>query len=152
MYEGIPAINHAIPENIPCFRRLEFPIQHPIRHYLASEGYSSSLDQALAALKWGKNDFDIPVPLFVMLLKEQLVAPFFVFQFFCMLLWCLDEHVYYSMLTLVMLVIFECTVVLQRQRNMQTLNQMRHSPQMCFVYRMVGNPNDELAQYVILSN
>lgn len=87
------------------------------------------------------------MPKFAELLKEQLVAPFFVFQFFCMLLWCLDEYMYYSLLTLLMLVIFECTVVKQRQQNMDTLLHMRRPPQPCLVFRLgrwVQVSSDEL--------
>ena len=67
--------------------------------------------------------------------SEHAVAPFFVFQVFCVLLWCLDEYIYYSLMTLVMLVVFESTVVKQRQRKMENLRRMRRPPQSCFVYR-----------------
>lgn len=117
------------------FRRLDFPTQLPLREYTQARGFHSPASVARAQLKWGKNDFEIPVQSFRLLLKEQLVAPFFVFQFFCVLLWCLDEYVYYSLMTLALLVVFECTVVLQRQRNMATLNSMRRAPQPLFVYR-----------------
>lgn len=136
IYESLDVINDATTP-AACFRRLDFPTQNALKTYLTSPGYMSETDLALAGIKWGKNDFDIPIPSFGELLKEQLVAPFFVFQFFCMLLWCLDEYVYYSMLTLLMLVVFECTVVKQRQRNMEMLNQMRRAPQNCLVYRSV---------------
>nr|CCA14384.1 GL18589 putative [Albugo laibachii Nc14] len=118
-----------------CFRRLEFPDHNELQSYVQSTGYSSDKLLASAKSKWEDNDFTIPMPTFTELLKEQLVAPFFVFQFFCMLLWCLDEYVYYSLMTLAMLVVFECTVVKQRQRNMEMMHQMRHAPHHCLVYR-----------------
>lgn len=76
------------------FRRIRFeldreadtfvPVQYPdsnaVDSYLESRGFASE-DDALAALeKWGTNTVSVPVPAFLELLKEQMVAPMFVFQ------------------------------------------------------------------------
>jgi cation-transporting ATPase 13A1 len=68
--------------------------------------------EALSAT-YGPNECHIPIPKFTELFAEHAVAPFFVFQIFCVALWCLDEYWYYSLFTAFMLVVFECTVVFQ---------------------------------------
>lgn len=143
LYEDVKTINKGDSQ----FRRLDFPSTGTLQSYLQTQGIASNDELLRARGKWGRNDFELPMPKFAELLKEQLVAPFFVFQFFCMLLWCLDEYMYYSLLTLLMLVIFECTVVKQRQQNMDTLLHMRRPPQPCLVFRLgrwVQVSSDEL--------
>ena len=84
---------------------------------------------------YGDNTFDIPVPTFTELWKEHAVAPFFVFQMFCVGLWLLDDYWYYSLFTLVMLVGFESTVVWQRQRTLNEFRGMSIQPYDIWVYR-----------------
>jgi cation-transporting ATPase 13A1 len=67
---------------------------------------------------YGANECHIPIPRFTELFAEHAVAPFFVFQMFCVALWCLDEYWYYSLFTAFMLVVFECTVVFQVSREL----------------------------------
>ena len=85
--------------------------------------------------KFGENRMKFPIPSFFSLYKEHIVAPFFVFQLFCILLWVFDDYGLHSFISLVMLCVFEVTVVGQRIFNLATLRNMRVPPHYIFVYR-----------------
>lgn len=84
---------------------------------------------------FGLNKFDIPIPTFMELFKEHAVAPFFVFQIFCVALWCMDEQWYYSLFSLFMLVSFEMTTVFQRRTTMNEFQSMGIKPYTIFAFR-----------------
>ena len=101
-----------------------------------SRGITSEAEVTRLEQYYGTNTFDIPVPTFTELFKEHAVAPFFVFQIFCVGLWMLDEYWYYSLFTLFMLVAFESTVVWQRQRTLNEFRGMSIKPYDMWVYRL----------------
>ncbi|KAL7713907.1 P5A-ATPase transmembrane helical hairpin domain-containing protein [Entamoeba marina] len=66
---------------------------------------------------YGLNKCNIPIPTFMDLYKEQIIAPFFVFQIVCSILWMLDEFPIYAFMMLVMLFLFEAITTFTRLRN-----------------------------------
>ena len=106
-----------------------------LRTFQDSQGLRTKKEIENTQLQYGTNTFDIPVPTFTELWKEHAVAPFFVFQIFCVGLWLLDEYWYYSLFTLFMLVAFESTVVWQRQRTLNEFRAMSIKPYDIWVYR-----------------
>lgn len=114
---------------------LPYPDAQPLSHYLRHRGLSDDAAVAAARRRYGKNVFDFPLPTFAQLFREQATAPFFLFQVLCVGLWLLDEYWYFSLFTLLMLVVFEATVVKQRLRNLAELRQMRMQPYSVCVYR-----------------
>jgi len=116
------------------FRKLDFPVHLTFGDFLSRKGCDEESSKK-AMMKWGPNKFEIPMPTFSELYKEQAVAPFFVFQIFCVLLWCLDEYWYYSLFTLFLLLMFEATVVKSRLRNLTALRNMSLPPRTIQVFR-----------------
>ena len=109
-----------------------------IADFQKSRGLTSIVELDRIQQHYGDNKFDIPVPGFVELFKEHAVAPFFVFQIFCVGLWMLDEYWYYSLFTLFMLVAFESTVVWQRQRTLTEFRGMGIKPYGIYAHRNKG--------------
>ena len=106
-----------------------------LKSFQTSPGLQTKKEIEEARDNYGDNTFDIPVPTFTELFQEHAVAPFFVFQIFCVGLWLLDEYWYYSLFTLFMLVAFESTVVWQRQRTLTEFRGMSIKPYELYVYR-----------------
>uniref|UniRef100_A0AAG5DGM3 Cation-transporting ATPase n=1 Tax=Anopheles atroparvus TaxID=41427 RepID=A0AAG5DGM3_ANOAO len=121
--------------NKALFRSVEFPIHNTYEEYYESKGHLEDADVALAQATYGDNEMEMVVPEFFELFKERATAPFFVFQIFSVLLWCLDEYMYYSLFTLCMLVIFECVLVQQQLRSLSEIRKMGNKPYPINVFR-----------------
>ncbi|OQR67040.1 putative cation-transporting ATPase 13A1-like [Tropilaelaps mercedesae] len=116
------------------------PLQYPIGNELSTYVSATGIDEERAGQfrsHFGSNILSIDAPDFWPLFVERATAPFFVFQVFCVGLWCLDEYWYYSLFTLIMLVMFECTLVQQTMRNLSEIRRMADytSPRRMLVYR-----------------
>ncbi|KAK2754695.1 hypothetical protein FQN54_006828 [Arachnomyces sp. PD_36] len=122
-----------------CFAPLAYALDEEtkpeLKTFQKTRGLTSASEIDRIQQHYGDNTFDIPVPGFVELFKEHAVAPFFVFQIFCVGLWLLDEYWYYSLFTLFMLVVFESTVVWQRQRTLNEFRGMSIKPYDVYVHR-----------------
>ncbi|KAG5485286.1 hypothetical protein CUR178_06649 [Leishmania enriettii] len=110
------------------FVKPRFPTKHSFSYYTRWEGLRKEADRTKQEDMYGLNKMEVHIPEFQDLFVDHALSPFFVFQMFCVLLWCLDEYWYYSLFTGMMMVGMECTTVYQRIRNMRTLRDMAEVP------------------------
>ena len=124
-----------VDDEATTFGELTMPVGLPISTYLkASSGLRGEALEA-ARHRYGANSFAIPGRTFGSLFVEHALAPFFVFQLFCVTLWSLDDYWYYSLFTLAMLVVFESTVVTARLRNLDEMRELATPPCAALAYR-----------------
>jgi cation-transporting ATPase 13A1 len=131
----VDKINYIYDENKKTFLKAKFELNKKLREFLDAEPYNNNSLVEQTQEKFGKNLMNIPIPSFIDLYKEHVVAPFFVFQIFCIMLWIFDDYGIHSFTTLTMLCIFEATVVGQRIMNLVALRKMRNPPHYIKVYR-----------------
>eukprot|EP00980_Cylindrotheca_fusiformis_P026148 scaffold15472_cov117-Cylindrotheca_fusiformis.AAC.12 len=103
------------------FHRLQYPIHFPLSFYKNWSGHITISSFVQAQRLYGSNTTPIRLPPFLEMLQEQLVAPFFLFQVLCVLLWCLDEYWYYAVFTFFALLMFESTVAYNRLKSLERL-------------------------------
>jgi cation-transporting ATPase 13A1 len=127
-------VNYIYNTEKQIFEKSRLNIKKPLGEFLEAKPGSEAEQKELRTI-YGNNQMKIPIPSFFSLYKEHIVAPFFVFQLFCILLWVFDDYGIHSGMTLLMLCIFEATVVGQRIISLVTLRRMRVPPYKVFVYR-----------------
>lgn len=128
-------LNYIYNESKQTFIKASYDLHKKLADFNQIKPYSTVDEVKINQLKLGSNVMKIPIPSFFELYREHIVAPFFVFQLFCIMLWVFDDYGLHSGMTLCMLCIFEATVVGQRIMNLVTLRKMRNPPHLVYVYR-----------------
>lgn len=123
-----------IPEK-ETFQKIRCKVDWPLAFFGKWRGFATDGEVMDAQERFGKNLFEITLPAFMDLYKQQLLSPFTVFQLFCVILWCLDSYWQYSVFTLFMIFSFEASVVMQRIKNLNVLKGMDNKVLDVLVFR-----------------
>uniref|UniRef100_A0A0N4ZFJ5 Cation-transporting ATPase n=1 Tax=Parastrongyloides trichosuri TaxID=131310 RepID=A0A0N4ZFJ5_PARTI len=121
--------------NKKTFNQLTFDNNRPMSYFNTWMGLPSEEIVNETRMKFGDNKMEMAIPSFMELFIERATAPFFVFQVFCVGLWCLEDLLYYSLFTLSMLAMFEMLIVKQQMMNMTMIRNMGNKPHLIDVYR-----------------
>jgi cation-transporting ATPase 13A1 len=138
-------------------KQLPYPVGLPLAEYLAGRGLRAEDAIALPGSlrsRFGRNEFNVPVPTLRELYVEQLLGPVTQFQLFSALLWVMDEYWKYALFHTGMIFMFEGTTAFGRLRSLQTLRGMGHKSRPLFTLRSgawVQVSSDELLPGDIIS-
>ncbi|PAV82047.1 hypothetical protein WR25_11092 [Diploscapter pachys] len=128
-------VHYTWNEDKKIFETKIFDTHQPFRFFQKAIGFDNEDNLREAKHKYGDNTTEMVVPQFMELFLERATAPFFVFQVFCVGLWCLEDMWYYSLFTLFMLMTFEATLVKAQMKNMSEIRNMGNKSYLVNVYR-----------------
>ncbi|EGT37692.1 hypothetical protein CAEBREN_15646 [Caenorhabditis brenneri] len=128
-------VHYTWDENSASFQTKILDTAKPMEYFQKAHGFETEDQVKEAKHLLGDNKTEMVVPQFWEMFIERATAPFFVFQVFCVGLWCLEDMWYYSLFTLFMLMTFEATLVKQQMKNMSEIRNMGNKTYMINVLR-----------------
>ncbi|CAK9298477.1 unnamed protein product [Gordionus sp. m RMFG-2023] len=135
-------VKYIFDDDKQIFQPIKYPIYEQYNYYHNYKGltddFKGLIDNNYINIMehvYGLNKMNIEIPDFMELMKDRSTSPFFVFQVLCVCLWSLYDQFYYSLFTLLMLVVFEATLVKQQLKNMSEIRKMGNKSFIINVYR-----------------
>lgn len=96
----------------------------PKSTYRKANGLLSEDAVEKAEEQFGANIFELPLPSFIKLFKEQLISPIVIFQLLCSGLWAIDTYWKYTLFTLGSIFVTEASTAFQRRQSMMKLRNL----------------------------
>jgi hypothetical protein len=82
------------------------------------------VERKILAAQYGPNVFKIPEPTFLEISLKQLLSPFFLFQYFAVLVWYSEDYWFYATLILIITVVAVYFATIEELHNLETLRQL----------------------------
>ena len=113
---------------------LKYPTDLTVREYLANKGLSDA-EAAKRLLRYGQNNYTVPIPGFLELMVEQLISPMSVLRMFMFLLNLLNDYFLSQLMSLGISVSLEAGTARARQKNLLELRGAEAPPILIYVKR-----------------
>ncbi|CAK8999902.1 Endoplasmic reticulum transmembrane helix translocase (Complexed with DOR1 protein 1) (Endoplasmic reticulum P5A-ATPase) (Sensitivity to the P.farinosa killer toxin protein 1) [Durusdinium trenchii] len=110
-------------------------VEEPISFYIKQRGLKTPKDVADSQARFGVNSLQVEMKTMPDLIKEQLLSPLSIFQFFSAALWLMDEYWQYTIFNLFTIVMMEAMTAFQRFRTLKTLKGLAPKPYELPVFR-----------------
>ena len=111
-----------------AFSPITSPINLPIQDYIDSRGFTSQSGLDYAKLRYGTNSLQIESKTLPVLIKEGLLSPITIFQFFTTGLWLLDTYWQFAIFNLFTIFMMDTMTAFQRYRTLSTLKGLSPKP------------------------
>ncbi|XP_046398535.1 polyamine-transporting ATPase 13A3-like isoform X2 [Ischnura elegans] len=108
-------------------------------------------EQTLRQIAYGPNEIAIPVQSVWTLLILEVLNPFYVFQFFSLMVWVSENYYYYAIAIVIMSVFGVTTSVIQTRRNQKKLRRTVTSSDVVTVIRKVEDGEEKEVKEEILA-
>lgn len=116
---------------IPVASRIDLPV----RDYIQNRGLSTSKEVDNTKARYGVNSLEMKSKTMPELVKEGMLSPLAMFQFFSAGLWLMDEYWQFAIFNLFTIVMMESMTAFQRFRTLGTLKGLAPKPYELPVYR-----------------
>ena len=92
----------------------------PLKYFHQAEGLNNE-EQSKRRIIYGENAIYVHVQSILQILFQEVLEPFYVFQVFSVILWSLDEYLYYASCIVIMSALSLTSSVIQTRRNQRQL-------------------------------
>jgi len=103
-------------------------VDEPVKSYYQRRGLRSKNEIEDQKDRFGVNSLQVEMKTMPDLVKEQLLSPLAMFQFFSAALWLMDEYWQYTIFNLFTIVMMEAATAFQRHRTLKTLKGLAPKP------------------------
>ncbi|XP_071948305.1 polyamine-transporting ATPase 13A3-like [Antedon mediterranea] len=134
------------PENNVFIRLNHIPTCSDI--YNNAQGLSTS-DISSRQKMYGENIIDVPVKPYLTLLVQEVLNPFYVFQVFTVIVWCIDAYYYYTVCIVVMSFVSILLSLYTTRKQAKTLRDMVFSCSTVKVMRKLKG-TQEISEYELV--